>query len=186
MRALMTGITAVEFAQHLGIVRFAVTILAFRYNRMFSSMAEYALEAGVLGRAGLKRRQNAVMAGSAVLVGNFFTVGKGQWLVHLVTLDTVCEFLPFCMWFMAVQAVRLISVGVMTEGAIHFGMRTCKCIYLFDYTWMAGFAGRLEFTLEGDVQRLMGIGMAAKTVFKGEVILPFMTFGTLGNNRAFF
>jgi len=49
MRALVTFVAPFELAQHLFVVRFAMTILALRNNSMFVGMTEYTLKSGMLG-----------------------------------------------------------------------------------------------------------------------------------------
>ena len=126
------------------------------------------------------------MTGSAFAVGNFGAIGKGQGLMHLMTLDAIIEFLIFNMRFVAVQAVRFVAVFVVAERAVDLGMRTGCGVDLIDNAWMAGVASGFYFTLKGYVKRLMGVGMAAETVLKREVRLSLMTVRTLGDKGTFF
>lgn len=102
MRTLMTFVACFEFAQHLRVVRYTMTILTLWNYSMFVGMAEYTLESRMLGGAGFKGTPDVRMTCAAGKVGNVTTVGKLQGLMNLMTLDTVLKFLFFNMRFMAV------------------------------------------------------------------------------------
>lgn len=181
VRTLVTLVAACELAQHLDVVRFTMTILALRNHGMLVGMAENTLEPCMLGGAGLKAGPDVLMTCAAGKIGNVGAVGKGQGLMDLMTHDAVLKFLLLHMGFVAVQAVRLVTVFVMAEGAVNRCMGARSSSNLFDDFWMTGVAGGPYIARKGNIQGLVRVGMAAKAVFKREVGLSLMTGGTLGD-----
>ena len=102
-----------------------------------------------------------LMACAAITVGNFSAVGKSQGLMNLVTFDAVFEFLVFDMWLVAVQAVRSVTMFVMTERTVYFCMRTWSRINFCDNICMARVAGSFNIITQGNFKRLMRVGMTA-------------------------
>ena len=62
------------------------------------------------------------MTCAACEVGNVGTVGKFARLMDLMTFDTIVKFLVLHMRFVAVQAVRLVTVLVVAKAAVNFCM----------------------------------------------------------------
>jgi hypothetical protein len=162
-----------------------MTILALRNHGMLVGMAENTLEPCMLGGAGLKAGPDVLMTCAAGKIGNVGAVGKGQGLMDLMTHDAVLKFLLLHMGFVAVQAVRLVTVFVMAEGAVNRCMGARSSSNLFDDFWMTGVAGGPYIARKGNIQGLVRVGMAAKAVFKREVGFSLMTGGTLGDQRSF-
>jgi hypothetical protein len=129
---LVTLVAPCELAQHLDVMRFTMTILALRNHGVLVGMAENTLEPCMLGGAALKAGPDVLMACAACKVGNVRTIGKGQGLMDLMTHDAVLKFLLLHMGFVAVQAVRLVPVFVMTEGAVNRCMGARSSSNLFD------------------------------------------------------
>lgn len=115
MRALVTLVAPLELAQHLGVVRFAMTILALRDHSMLVGMTENTLESSMFGGSSFKSGPGVLMACAASKVGNICAVGKCKRLVDLMTFYAVFEFLFFNVWFMAIHAVRFVTMFVVAE-----------------------------------------------------------------------
>jgi len=115
MGALVTLIAALELAQHLGIVRCAMTVLTLGNHRMLVDMAEDAQESRVLGRPGFQLGPDVIMTGTAVDVLNVISVRQRPRLMDLVAHDAVGEFLLFKVRLVTVEAVRLVAMLVMAE-----------------------------------------------------------------------
>ena len=109
------------------------------------------------------------MTATAVAVGYFGPVGKLARVMHLVALEAVFKFLVFDMDRMAVQAVRLIAVFVVAEGAVHLRMLALIGVDLRHNFGMAGVAGRFDVAGKDDIQRLVRVFMTAQAVFQLEM-----------------
>lgn len=126
------------------------------------------------------------MAGTAVLVGHFRAVGKGERLMDLVAGNTVLEFLAFGMGFMAVEAARDIAMGVgVAVGTVNLGMCTFVGIDFLNDLGMTGITGGLEIAFQDNLQRLVRIAMAAQAVLQFKMRFTFVAIGALRNKRAF-
>ena len=122
------------------------------------------------------------MAGAAVLVGYFRSVGKGERLVDLVAGHTVLEFLAFGMRFMTVEAARDIAVGIgMAVGTVNLGMGAFVGVDFLHDLGMTGVTGGFEIAFQDNVQRLMGIAMTAQAVLQFKMGFSLMTIGALGD-----
>jgi hypothetical protein len=75
---------------------------------------------------------------------------------------------------------------IVAERAVDLSMSTWRTVNLLYNCWMTGFACRLQVPFEGDIERLMGVRVTAKTVFQTVVRFPFMTVVAAGDHGSFF
>ena len=132
MRTLVTFVAGCELAQHCLIMRFAMAILALWYNSMFVSVAENTQEACMFGRPSFERTSDVLMAGTTILVWNLFAKRKCQRLMNLVTFYAIGILLCFSMGLVTIQAVRLVTMLVMTERTVDFCMSARHPVYDFN------------------------------------------------------
>ena len=104
-----------------------------------------------------------------------------QRLVNLVTDYTISKLLLFHVRFMTVQAVRLVTVFIVTERTVNLCMRAWHSVNHLDNTWMTGVACTLDIVTKCDLEGLMRIGMATEAVVQLKMGFSFMAVSTFGN-----
>jgi len=94
----------------------------------------------------------------------------GQTIIHCLSLGV---------GLMALETLGNQAVGMMTEGTGLLGVHTGILFELLSLLFMTGQTGTGYVIGQGQVQRLVRIGMAGQAVLKLEMRSAAVTFGTL-------
>lgn len=161
---------AVKTVGHLGVhnsgVRFAVTGLALRNNRMNSPVAEGAGEILVLGDCLVQIGIGRFMTGGAELTRRGHGIFNLQRMMGRMTAKTVRCCLGCLMGIMTVGTFRDFPMHIMAECTGLFGMGAFIIGKILPRPFMTGQTRRLYVLTQIQRQRFMGIGMTGKTIFK--------------------
>ena len=93
--------------------------------------------------------------------------------------QTIIHSLSLSMGLMALETLGNQAMGMMTEGTGLLGVHTGILIEFLSLLFMTGQTRTGYVIGQGQVQRLMRVGMTGQTIFKLEMRSAAVAFGTL-------
>ncbi|MEJ2690503.1 MAG: hypothetical protein P8130_11245 [Deltaproteobacteria bacterium] len=159
-----------EFLVNCVTMRKTVAVLTFWNGRMLAFMAVNTSQLAMFGGGFTQIIGNISVAGTTEGNRRIFGRHNVERFMGVMAGNTIGGFLALFMGFMAFRAIGDPTVNVMTEGAGLFGMFAFIFGYPLDFLFMTGAAfglGVLRQLKRSDGH--MGVGMAAKTIFKCEM-----------------
>ena len=135
----MAEATFREFSQHCSRVAVAVAALALRYHLVLCLMASNAGKFAMFKLAGRKKVKCLFVAGCTIFRRGFVAIGYVLRHMGLMTFFTIGNCLISSMRFMALRAIRNLTVFVMAEATVKSSMFT---LVVTKFDNLAGMAGQ--------------------------------------------
>ena len=167
---------------HCGCMRFAVAIPALRNTRMLGAVTEGTGKCLMLGHGFFHKGTFLLMTGNAEAARCRQRRSNLQWMMGRVAAQAVTDHLALDMRLVTRGAFGDLAVDLVAERTILLGMHAWVIGKVLTRTIMAGQTGVLDIGSKMQGQGLMGIGVAAETVLKFEMIPILMTLRALRDN----
>ncbi len=174
VRDIVAVAALVEFGHHSGRMRRAVTVGTFRDHLVLCLVAESAGEGLVFCGTCGKQIERLFMACAAVFGRHIGCVGDDLRHVWLMATLAVGVHHVGRVRLVALQAFRDLAVNTVACGAAKGSMLTFILPKLSDLLGMAGKAGLCYVWSEADLQRRVGVLVAAQTPFDFEMRFAHM------------
>jgi hypothetical protein len=142
-------------------MRFAVARLTRRYGFMFFLMTISTGKIVVFGRICLKQGESFAMASPTVARWDLIGVSDYKRHVNRVAGLTGLKIHVRSVFFMALHAIRDLSVSCMAFVASQISVSTGLSFYFFPLLRVTSEAGTSNITFQLYSKRCMGVGMAA-------------------------